>query len=139
MIDCKTQQLSQLLVVKGKLEMLKNCQQMQLASYHAKVSASATLGERFSKIKKNIEKSKQTRDALAEDEEMNPELRDDDSDDSSQKSILLYKDVENAGQNADILDMPSDHSDDDEEEESDFDEEIEKLDAVTGKKLSSKR
>lgn len=68
---------------------------------------------------------------------MDPEDNDD-SDDSSQKSILLYKDVENKGQNADILDMASEQSDD-EEGESDFDEEIEKLDAVTGKKLTNKR
>lgn len=74
---------------------------------------------------------------MAEDEEMNPE-QEDESDDSSQQSILLYKDQENTGQNADLLEMPSDLSDD-EGGESDFDEEIEKLDAVTGKRVSSKR
>ena len=42
---------------------------MQLASYHAKVSASASAGERFSKIKSNIEKSK-AKETIAEDEEM---------------------------------------------------------------------
>ena len=75
---------------------------MQLASYHAKVSGSATLGERYSKIKKNIEKSKLKKGAVHEDEVMNPEERDGDefdSDDSSQKSILVYKDVDGAGNN----------------------------------------
>jgi hypothetical protein len=41
-----------------------------MASYQAKASASTTLGERYSKIKKNIEKSKKVKGGIAEDEEM---------------------------------------------------------------------
>ena len=61
---------------------------MQLASYHAKASASATVGERFSKIKNNIEKSK-AKEAIAEDEER----EDAESDEDEEQSVLLYKDA----------------------------------------------
>ena len=65
--------------------MLKNCQQMQMASYQAKASASTTLGERYSKIKKNIEKSKKVKGGIPEDEEMmNAGDQQDESDNSSQ-------------------------------------------------------
>ncbi len=65
-MDAKTKHLSLLLVVKGKLEMLKSCQYMQLASSAAKNSASSTVGERYSKTKRNIEKSR-ARAAITED------------------------------------------------------------------------
>lgn len=129
-MDSKTKHLSQLLVVKGKLEMLKNCQQMQLASYHAKASASATAGERFSKIKRNIEKSK-AKEAIAEDEEMEDR---EESEDEDEQSVLLYKDNSDGEQQMAPLDEDDDDGYDDEEDESDFDEEIERVQVVEGKR-----
>lgn len=61
-IDSKCKHLSQLLAVKGKLDMLRNCQMM--AAHQAK--ASAPLTDKYSKIKTNIEKQKQ-KQALADD------------------------------------------------------------------------
>jgi hypothetical protein len=63
---------------------------MQLASYHAKASASATVGERYSKIKRNIEKSR-ARAAITEDQEM--EDAGSESDNDEEQSVLLYKDA----------------------------------------------
>lgn len=122
MIDCKTKNLSQLLEVKGKLEMLKTCQQMQLASYHSKAASSETMADRYSKIKKNIEKNK---NRMKEDTEMQD---DDSSSDNSQHSIALYKDTFGAdNNNHDDVSEYDPEGDDDEGEESDYDEEIEQI------------
>lgn len=96
---------------------------MQLAAYHAKASASQTAGERFSKIKRNIEKSKAKEAAIAEDEEM--EERGESSDDEDEQSVLLYKDNSD-GEERQITEEQLLYGEED-ESSSDFDEEIERI------------
>lgn len=105
---------------------------MQLASYHAKASASATVGERYSKIKSNIEKSK-AKEAIAEDEEMENADSEDEEDEEDEHSVLLYKDASD-DQGGEIEEKQDDLLYGSEDDEDDYDEEIETIPMAKAKR-----
>jgi len=127
-IDSKCKHLSQLLAVKGKLDMLRNCQMM--ATHQSK--ASAPLADKYSKIKTNIEKAQQ-RQAMAGDQIMEDNAGSEDEEEE-QTSVLMYKHASDDEMNDEFGRGEGDASGSEEDEDDDdYDEEIEQV-PIKGKR-----